>query len=794
MAKNRQIKATLVLSEGNFFTNIKRASSGLNSLKKNFDNNSSSMKKHASVLDSTGSSLTSLAKKAVAAVSAYAGISKIVSFGKDAIKTGMDFEQGMAQVQAISGATGADFIALRDKAKEMGATTKFTAIESAEAMKYMGMAGWNSSQMIDGIAGIMNLAAASGEELGSVSDIVTDSLTAFGLKASDSARFADVLAMAATKSNTNVSMLGESFKYVAPVAGAMGYTFQDTTTALGLMANSGIKASEAGTALRSVMTRLAKPTKEVYAAFDALNLQATNSDGSMKSLSVLVPELQKKFSGLTAEEKGRYATMLAGKNAMSGLLALVNASTDDWNSLSAAIANSDGTAQSMANTMNDTVSGKLTLFQSQLEGVKISMFDSLGNSKFKDAIGMAGDLLTDLTPTLNNIATWLGDKMATGIEKTGQAISWVKDNWSWLAPVIGGVVGAIVAYKTAVSVATGVQWAMNAAMSANPIGIIIVGIAALIGGLVALYKNCEGFRNAVNTAFGTISTAAKYVWEQIKIVWSAVSPFFTKIWEGIKVAVSVLKVYLIGMFKTAWETIKFCWGNVINFFKTIWETIKGIFSVVKSVLSGDWQGAWDAIKGIVGMWGGFFSGVWEGIKNVFGSVGDWFGSVFTSAWEMVKNAFSNVVGFFQGIWDTIKNMFTSIGTTIADGISGAFKSVINAVIKFAGGLINNFIRGINWAIDKINTIPGVNISKLTEISLPMLAKGGIIRRGGDVIVGERGPEMLSLPRGAQVTPLPAGATSGGNTYTNTFYVTVNADDGSAAAKFVRQVKEILDNM
>ena len=173
---------------------------------------------------------------------------------------------------------------------------------------------------------------------------------------------------------------------------------------------------------------------------------------------------------------------------------------------------------------------------------------------------------------------------------------------------------------------------------------------------------------------------------------------------------------------------------------------------------------------------------------------NWFGDTFSAAWEAIKSVFSNTVGFFQGIWDTIKNMFTSIGITIADGISGAFKSVINAVIKFAGGLINNFIRSINWAIDKINDIPGVEISKLTEISLPMLAKGGIIRRGGDVIVGERGPEMLSLPRGAQVTPLPAGATGGGNTYTNTFYVTVNADDGSAAARFVRQVKEILDNM
>lgn len=684
MAKNRQIKATLVLSEGNFFTNVKRASSGLNSLKKNFDKNSSSMKKHTSVLDSTGNSLTSLAKKVAGVAAAYVSISSVTNFMKECVSA--------ADVQA---------------AAEKRLETTIMNVKGAT---------------LEGVTAIKNYAA----ELQGVTT-VGDEVTIQG--ASQLATF---------------QLQSDTIKTLLP-------SLQDLAVAQYGTAVSGDQMQQMANLMGKVMS------------------------GNVSSLSrygVVMNDTQKKILKTGSEsQKAAMLVEVLGQNF-------------------------GGLAQAMANTPAGRVQQLKNAWGDMQEVIGAKLYPIITNvltyltDKIPSIQSAIGGVVDSIIPILSTV--WEGIKQ--GAKTAGDMISLVKDNWSWLAPVIGGVVGAIVAYKTAVSVATGVQWAMNAAMSANPIGIIIVGIAALIGGLVALYKNCEGFRNAVNTAFGTISTAAKYVWEQIKIVWSAVSPFFTKIWEGIKVAVSVLKVYLIGMFKTAWETIKFCWGNVINFFKTIWETIKGIFSVVKSVLSGDWQGAWNAIKGIVGTWGGFFSGVWEGIKNVFGSVGDWFGSVFTSAWEMVKNAFSNVVGFFQGIWDTIKNMFTSIGTTIADGISGAFKSVINAVIKFAGGLINNFIRGINWAIDKINTIPGVNISKLTEISLPMLAKGGIIRRGGDVIVGERGPEMLSLPRGAQVTPLPAGATSGGNTYTNTFYVTVNADDGSAAARFVRQVKEILDNM
>ena len=389
----RNIGATLSLNNGNFFVNMKSAVNASNNLRNSLNGTTSGMKNFGNQSSGVGGVITSLASKAAVAVGAFVGVRQAIDFGKDVVNTGREFEQGMANVSAISGATGAELTALSEKAKEMGAKTKFSAIEASEAMSYMGMAGWNSSQMIDGIAGIMNLAAASGEELAGVSDIVTDALTAFGLKASDSGEFADVLAVASSKSNTNVSLLGESFKNVAATAGAMGYSMKDTTTALGLMANAGVKGSDAGTSLRGVMTRLAKPTKEVDAAMSALGISAVNTDGSMKPLSVLIPELQTHFSTLTDAQKGQYATMIAGKNALSGFLSIVNASSDDFYSLSDAINNSEGAALKMADTMNDTVSGKLTLLKSQLEGVKIAIFEALGACNRKRIIFCNSDNL-----------------------------------------------------------------------------------------------------------------------------------------------------------------------------------------------------------------------------------------------------------------------------------------------------------------------------------------------------------------------------------------------------------------
>lgn len=261
----------------------------------------------------------------------------IVAAGAAAVKTAADFDEGMSKVSAISGAAGDDLQMLRDKAREMGAKTKFSATEAASAFEYMAMAGWKSADMVDGIEGIMNLAAASGEDLATTSDIVTDALTAFGLSASDSGHFADILAAASSNANTNVSMMGETFKYCAPIAGALGFSAEDTAEAIGLMANAGIKGSQAGMALRTIMNNLAGEVKICGANIGEVTIQTSNADGSMRDLSDILADCRVASSGLSESEAAAAAESLVGKNAMSGFLALMNAAPEDIDKLTGAI-------------------------------------------------------------------------------------------------------------------------------------------------------------------------------------------------------------------------------------------------------------------------------------------------------------------------------------------------------------------------------------------------------------------------------------------------------------------------
>ena len=358
--------------------------------------------------------------KAIAAASVAA-----TAVGKYAIDVGSNFDSSMANVAAISGATGESLDALRDKAKEMGAKTKFSASESADAFTYMAMAGWKTEEMLNGIDGIMNLAAASGEDLALTSDIVTDALTAFGLQASDSAHFADVLAAASNSANTNVSMLGGSFKYVAPVAGALGYSIEDVSVALGLMANSGIKAEQAGTSMRAMLTRLAKPTKEVQEAFASLGMDAAdaiqNADGTMKPFSETMQILRDKMAGLSEAEKANVAAAIAGQEAMSGMLAIVNASDSDFEKLTSAIANADGTAQSMADTMNNNLNGAITILKSATEGFGITLYETFSGPAQKAIETLTGYVsqLTDAFSTggLSGLMDEMGNVVGDGLNK-----------------------------------------------------------------------------------------------------------------------------------------------------------------------------------------------------------------------------------------------------------------------------------------------------------------------------------------------------------------------------------------
>lgn len=301
-----------------------------------------------------------------------------VSIGlKDTIDTYKDFEAAMSQVQAISGATDSEMGRLTGKAKEMGASTKFTAEESAEAFNYMAMAGWKTGDMLDGIEGILNLAASSGESLAATSDIVTDALTAFGMSASDSGHFADVLAQASSNANTNVGMLGESFKYVAPVAGAMKYSVEDVSLALGLMANASVKGSMAGTSLKTALANMASPTDKMAIAMKEYGISLTESGGQMKTLKGVLDNLRESLGGLSETEQTAAATRIFGKDAMAGMLAIVNATEKDYNKLADAVSHADGASARMAETMLDNLQGSLTLLQSAADGVKLSFGERL---------------------------------------------------------------------------------------------------------------------------------------------------------------------------------------------------------------------------------------------------------------------------------------------------------------------------------------------------------------------------------------------------------------------------------
>lgn len=361
--------------------------------------------------------VSSIAKTGIATtVTAISGMSTaLAGVAGYSIKVGSSFEAGMSKVQAVSGASNEQLQRLSDKAKEMGATTKFSATEAADAMNYMAMAGWKTEDMLNGIDGIMNLAAASGEDLATTSDIVTDALTAFGLSASDSTHFADVLAAASSNANTNVSMMGETFKYVAPVAGSLGYSAEDCAVAIGLMANSGIKASQSGTALRSMFSRLAKPSKEVKEAMEKLNISLTDSHGNMKSLDTLMGDLRNSFSGLSESEKAEMASSLAGQEAMSGLLAIVNASDADFNKLKDAIYGADGASAKMAETMQDNLKGKITITKSTIEGLGIKIYEEI-EDPMKEAAEGTTDSVEQISSALEN------GGIDAAVEKTGNII------------------------------------------------------------------------------------------------------------------------------------------------------------------------------------------------------------------------------------------------------------------------------------------------------------------------------------------------------------------------------------
>ena len=684
-------------------------------------------------LKTVGSAVEGVGQKLMPVTAAVGGV------GAAAVKVASDFDSAMSQVAAVSGATGKDLEALRDKAREMGSKTKFSASEAAEAMNYMAMAGWKTGDMLSGIEGIMNLAAASGEDLATTSDIVTDALTALGLSAEDSGHFADILAAASSNANTNVSMMGETFKYCAPVAGALGFTAEDTAEAIGLMANAGIKSSQAGTAMRSMMTNLTGEVKFVGDAFGELTIQTTNTDGSMRSLGDILADCRAAFAQMSESEKAANAEALVGKNAMSGFLAVMNAAPGDIEKLNSAINNCDGTAEKMAATMQDNLAGQLTILKSQLEELAISIGEILM------------PYIRQIVGWIQGLVDWL-NSLDEGTKKIIVTVALVAAALGPVLIVIGKVVGAIGTIMTVVpQIASAISGviafvsgtvipAISAVVAA--IGWVPVAIAAVIGAVVLLYNKCEWFRDAVDA-----------VWAQVRdffvSAWEVICSFFTETipaaWEALVSFFEGIPAWWSGLWQSVGDFFGSVWtgmmenpvlAGIVDMIRSLWEnlsvTLQGIWSGIQAAASGAWELIKNVVLGpvllLIDLVTGNFtklkedalhiwtniqqaaSTIWSGIQQVVGSavqgLVNHVSILLSGLRDFMGNLWSAVSSAAASAWNGLKNLVVSTASDLKQSAVEAFRAMVSGIgsaLSSLGSVVQN---GFQSAIGFITSLPG----------------------------------------------------------------------------------------
>lgn len=715
-----------------------------------------------------------------------AGIAGI-SFGiANGIKKYADFEKEMSNVKAISGATADEFLQLKKKAIDMGAATKYTATESAEAFRYMGMAGWKTSEMIGGIEGIMNLASASGEDLATTSDIVTDSLSAFGLQAKDSAMFADVLAAAATNSNTNVALMGQTFKYAAPVAGALGFSVQDTALAVGLMANQGIKGSEAGTALRAMMTRMVKPTKESGEAMQILGLNILDANGKMKPFRDIIKDIKEGMSKLTPESKAAVAGMLAGQEAMSGLLALVNSPDADFNKLAEAIDNSNGKAKEMAAIQLDNLTGDLTLLSSAWDGFVIKVMDGkIGG--FRDIVQGINNWFAGLTENFeaNGITVRsVLDGITSAIkELVGQTLKMegLPSILSAAALAVGGI-GAFKLGKGAYSLFKGVKGGGGAGTGADStVGDMTVqalnvtvnasNMTGMGQGGPIVEGGGKGAKPKSGGRFGKLKSGASKLGNGLTKIGGKVAVPLALAMGAYDIATSDDKaragVGLGGSLAGGLAGAKLgamggaALGSIIPGAGTAVggalgglvggiggaifgeEIAQQIYDGITSNLEGltewfsqKWNDIVSTCAPVINTIAGIFGFAWDGIVAIFGPAVDWF---IGNVWEPISSAASSmweaIKGFFSEAWESIKGVWAGVANWFNENVWSPIKSAASGVFDAIGGALS----AVQARGSQVTGIPGH-------------ATGTSHFGGGWTEINERGGEIVDLPNGSRIYP------------------------------------------
>lgn len=672
-------------------------------------------------LKTVGDNISSAGEKMLPATAAVTGL------GTAAVTTAANFESSMSQVQATMGITKDSMSTvngqsvntmntLSELAKKMGSETAFSASECAEALNYLALAGYDTEQMCNTLPTVLNLAAAGGIDLASASDMVTDAMSALGMGVDEAETMVDQMAKTASSTNTSVAQLGEGILTIGATAKSVKGETAELNTALGILANNGIKGAEGGTHLRNIILSLQNPTDKAADTMEALGLKVYDSQGNMRSMNDILGDLNKSMEGMTSEEKANIVSKIFNKTDLSSVNALLANTGDTWDDLQQSITNSGGAAQQMADTQLDNLQGQLTILKSALEGLAISF----------------GELLMPAIKSIVTAVQGFVDKLNSMDEDTKKVIVTIALIVAAIGPVlivIGKVISAVGTIMTIVPKIAGVIntvktafMALNTTMLANPIFLIIAAIAALVAAFIYLWNNCDGFRQFWIDLWENVKQVAITVWNAIKAffsqVWEAIKTIFSTVFEIIKTLVTTyFNLYktiietVINVIKTVittvWNAIKEVFTTVFNVIKTLVTTyfniyktiIQTVLTVIQTVITTVWNTIKTVVTTVMNAIKTVFTTIWNAIKTIIGAIVSGIKALITGDFQGVKNAITTIMNTIKStistIWNTIKSTISTVLGAIKSAVTSVFSGIVNAIKSAMSNVLNAVKNGFS---------------------------------------------------------------------------------------------------